>query len=401
MTAVDGLRAVAVGGVIGYHFGWGPQDGLLGVDLFFVISGFVITLVLLRERARTGGTNLPAFWKRRVRRIFPPVAVVLIAVAVWSWVGTVSASFRIATAQSSLFSLISGINWWEIYGGGGYWSLDAERNPLTHLWSLAIEEQFYLVYPLIFVVVVTRLQRRYRAPAVLGLAILAYSWSAAYTLWGDPTVDRIYLGTDTRSGALLIGAAVAFWISHRPGRQDDDHTGDSPAPRLSQPTMTAIGIVTFVLMMALWALSHPVLPQLSIFVLPASGFLSATLVYVMAVGQPVGLARILSLAPLVYIGRLSYSLYLWHWVVWVFLAQTVLVGRAITPWIALVVSLALSSATYHFVEQPILSRNWSWRGLLTLCAPAFILIAVSAGITLATVEPPTSQEKPSVEVTTG
>lgn len=406
LAAIDGLRAVAVAGVIGYHFGWGPRSGLLGVDLFFVISGFVITLVLLRERGSRGRTDFSGFWKRRVRRIFPPLAVMLLVVAAWSWFGArlVSPSFRIAVGDSSLFSLISAMNWWEIYGGGGYWGLAAESNPLTHLWSLAIEEQFYLLYPFLFVLIVSRLRREHRAPTMLALAIVAYAWSAAFALLGDPSVDRIYLGTDTRSGALLLGAAVAFWSGDRLlatgewGAPSDDLAYRSAT---SQRAVPVIAGVAFVAMLALWMFSEPTLPQLSTFVLPLSGLLSAVLIWTLALGRPVGLGRLLALRPVVYVGRLSYSLYLWHWVVWVFLAQTILVGRAVTPWIALAASLVLSAATYHFVEKPILSRTWTWRGLLVLCGTVFAAIALSSWATLATVEVPTSQDSPSLEVSTG
>jgi len=218
IPSVDGLRAFAVAGVICFHFGIGPSGGFLGVDLFFVISGFVIARALLAEHERSGRIDLSSFWKRRFRRIFPTLALILFAVAVWSWTMDASASFRHAVSTGTLAALVSAGNWWQIVGTDGYWSLDSARDPLTHLWSLGVEEQFYLVFPLLFILLLRFVPHRFRW-LVSTLATTAfYAWTAAYSLLAELTangsaLDRLYLGTDTRSGALLAGGTIALLVA--------------------------------------------------------------------------------------------------------------------------------------------------------------------------------------------
>lgn len=364
---IDGLRAFAVAGVVAYHFELGPTGGYLGVDLFFVISGYVITRTLLAERAATGTTSFSRFWLRRITRIFPSLAVVLLAVGLWARIGGSDAFIR-AASQQSLAAVVSGVNWWQIYGPTGYWDLGAQASPLTHLWSLAVEEQFYLIWPLLFSLVFF-LSPPHRWMLVGALAAASYLSAAVLA---DPqaiaqdfgVLNRLYEGTDTRAGALLLGCAAALAPRRHPFHE----------PHRRWARTVAIGLAVACLIGA-WVSIGITDAALHRGVLAATGLSAAVLVH-SAGDRSLGvLAPLLRWGPLHSLGILSYVIYLWHWPVWVWSGTTPLTDqpllRAAT---SLAITLGLALVTHHLVEMPVLRRGLGWP------AAAALLVAVSAVI---------------------
>ena len=218
IPALDGLRGLAVAGVLTFH-GNHLVGGYLGVDLFFVLSGFLITSLLLREGGDTGTVALGAFWIRRARRLLPALFGLLAGVVVFARVWATPFELD-AIRTDALATVFYAANWQAIWSGHGYWDLFTTPSPLQHTWSLAIEEQFYLVWPLV-VFGLIRLRRGARAslaPAVLAVAgtlgALSIAWMVLrYEPGTDPS--RVYFGTDTRAGSILLGASLAAWLAWR------------------------------------------------------------------------------------------------------------------------------------------------------------------------------------------
>ena len=226
LPALSGLRALAVLGVMAYHLqlGW-ASGGYLGVDLFFVLSGFLITTLLLEEWVATAAINLAAFWSRRARRLLPALFLVVLALAVYlvanaefAGPGANGAIDLSALRGDAIATLLYVGNWHAIYAHQSYFAQFSSPSPLQHTWSLAIEEQFYLVWPLLLALVLRASRRSWRQVG-LGLTVVVGLGSAAlmallFHPGADPT--RIYYGTDTRLFDLMAGAAVAFVAAARP-----------------------------------------------------------------------------------------------------------------------------------------------------------------------------------------
>ncbi|RQX06450.1 acyltransferase family protein, partial [Micromonospora globispora] len=215
--ALDGVRALAVAAVLAFHGGVAAlPGGFLGVDAFFVLSGFLITSLLLAEHRDAGRIDLVAFWGRRVRRLLPALLLVLVVVLLVSrqlMPGTELGALR----WDALAALGYVANWRMANRGGDYFAATGSPSPLQHTWSLGIEEQFYLVWPLLLIVLLAWAARRRR----LGVALLVIlvgavgSALAAALLFAPDAVDRVYYGTDTRAVALLVGAALAVLLARR------------------------------------------------------------------------------------------------------------------------------------------------------------------------------------------
>ena len=213
---LDGLRALAVAAVILYHgqVSW-AKGGFLGVDVFFVLSGFLITSLLLTEHEKTGRIGLTAFWSRRARRLLPALFLVLAAVALYAVVWAQPSELGTIRGDG-LASLLYVSNWKFIYTGASYFQAFQSPSPLTHTWSLAIEEQWYLLWPLAVILMmrVFRGNRKTMTAAIVGLALASATLMAVLFHPGsDPS--RVYYGTDTRSQALLVGAALAALTAGR------------------------------------------------------------------------------------------------------------------------------------------------------------------------------------------
>ena len=381
MPGLDGLRALAVIAVLLYHaeLTWIP-GGFLGVEVFFVISGYLITALLLAEWRQRGRIDLKAFWLRRARRLLPALyltLVVTLAVAVVFLPGEVAGLRSDAIAA---FGYVT--NWYLVFGHESYFEAVGRPSLLRHLWSLAVEEQFYVLWPLLFAAGVSVGALRWRRRRMLLIALLGSAASAVLmAILYVPEVDpsRIYYGTDTRAAGLLIGAALAFvWAPWRDSANDS-----STAARLglSQHTWRER-------LRRRWGWTAPVVLDVAGFAalgglvwlclrlgefepfLYRGGFAAvalATAVVIMAVANPntrLG-ADLLAWGPLRWIGLRSYGIYLWHWPVFMVTRPQLDVSFDGLPLLALrlAATVLLADLSYRYVETPIrtgaLGRAWT------------------------------------------
>jgi peptidoglycan/LPS O-acetylase OafA/YrhL len=349
LPALDGLRALAVVGVLLYHAGvpW-ARGGFLGVDLFFVLSGFLITTLLLREHAWSGRIDLIAFWGRRARRLYPALLLVLVTVVLWAAL-TASSAQRGALRGDGIAALFYVANWHFVAANQGYFAQYADPSPLLHTWSLGIEEQFYLGWPLL-VVALLRLRRdgRWLMQAALAMAAGSALWMAlAYRPGTDPS--RVYYGTDTRAHTILIGVAFALLL-----RAETGGAGARPtATRRRRAGLSALLAVAALLAAMVLISDH--LTALYRGGFAAYALLAGLLIAGVVVAPRCVVARALSTAPLVWLGRVSYGVYLWHWPVYLALngARTGLSGYPLLV-MRLAVTLAIASASYLLLERPLL-----------------------------------------------
>jgi len=356
MPGLDGLRAIAVLAVIAFHeqFSWAP-GGLLGVGVFFTLSGYLITDLLLNRWLRTGQLQLAKFWLARARRLLPALFVMLAIVTAWVTLLDRArlSSLRGAVAAAATYSS----NWYLIAAGQSYFSRFAPPEPLDHLWSLAVEEQFYLIWPWLLLLGLLCLRRRSIAAirwlALPTLALATASAVAMYTLY-HPAVDatRIYEGTDTRAAGLLIGAALAMvWPSIVAARASRTWTHALDVPSIA-------GLVVIALMVWRVGQYSPFLYRGGIVVLSIAT--AAVVAAVACPGSVTGAA--LGWRPLRWIGVRSYGIYLWHYPVIVLTtpANTAEdLPRAIGQ---IAASIGLAALSWKFVEEPVrhsaIARAW-------------------------------------------
>lgn len=387
--ALDGMRAVAVILVLLYHGGvsW-AAGGFLGVDVFFVLSGFLITSLLMQEWRRTGRIALRAFWLRRARRLFPAMLVVLVATAGYFLVGRGLTHLR-GDFLSTLFYVS---NWWFTSTDQSYFAQFLEPSPLRHTWSLAIEEQFYILFPLLLVLLLGRL--RLGVATLRGLLALGAVGSAMLmAALHDPGVDpsRVYYGTDTRAQALLVGAVLAVSPSWR--RPTGALYARVGGRLLRLPGSRFLGWVALAGLLVVIAVAREVSPWMY-----RGGFLLTALLAAGVIASvwsdPASrLGRLLAWRPLVAVGVVSYGLYLWHWPVYVALDEerTGLHGPGLLA-VRLVVTGLLAVASHHLVEEPIRTRRLQrrftrtqWRRLVSVS-----LVSVIGGLVWATAGAPAS-----------
>jgi peptidoglycan/LPS O-acetylase OafA/YrhL len=343
LPGIDAMRAIAVLAVFLYHagVGWMP-GGFLGVDVFFTISGYLITSLLLSEYRRGGHIRLGQFWLRRARRLLPAVGVMI---AVTMVVAAIVEPERMTALRGDAISSLTYVaNWHFAFGHQSYFDQFQRPSLFRHLWSLSVEEQFYLFWPLAFAAGMSLLGRKRLLLGVLAgaLASLALMW-----ILFDPTdTARAYYGTDTHAVGLLIGVALALVWSPLQMRQ-------ARSGRWSGPALDAIGVV---------ALGYVVLSFLDVhdydLALFHGGYLwlaLATAAVLAVIAHPAArLGGLLAQPPLIWLGLRSYSFYLWHWPV---LALTrpgldVSLPRGILIPLQLLVVLALADLSYRFVELP-------------------------------------------------
>lgn len=340
---IQGLRALAVLAVIGAHAAGWPRGGFVGVDVFFVISGFLITGALLREVQTTGGIRLGAFVGRRARRILPLAIVVLVATGATAF-AVLNRARAEQTLVDALWSAGFAANWRFAALGTDYFHADDVVSPLQHFWSLAVEEQFYLIWPLLLLLAVSLLPaaRRRSAAAAGAVAALAATIVAASFAWAlvqsaDAAVPA-YFSTLTRAWELATGALIAAAV-----------------PLLRRIPLVVGGAVSWLGVAGLVAAFAVIDPEAGGFPAPWAALPVAATALVLAGGVP-GDPRHPHLFPLtnpvsVLAGDASYSLYLWHFPVVVF-AAVLLPAREATTVLVLVVTGVLAIASYHLVERP-------------------------------------------------
>jgi peptidoglycan/LPS O-acetylase OafA/YrhL len=366
MPGIDGLRAIAVIAVILYHaeFGFIP-GGFLGVEVFLVISGYLITSLLILERLRTGSVNLKDFWLRRARRLLPALGVLLILTVTGALLFARDALFRLN--QDVFGALTYSTNWVMIFRQESYFEAFARPPLLRHLWSLAGEEQFYLFFPLIFVGGMALLSwrstgygqtaRRFIVAAFAGaIASTALMWFL-FVPYEDPS--RVYFGTDTRAAGLLIGVGLAFlWQPWRFTR------------RLEALGTVILNVAGFVALAGLVVLLMQI-GEYDIFLYRGGFFVVSmlTAVVIAVTVHPQGaLNPMLGNRPLVWVGKRSYGLYLYHWPVFIFLRPGVDVpwGRWPTLVVQVFLTVVIAELSYRWVEQPIRRQGFkSWASKIT------------------------------------
>jgi peptidoglycan/LPS O-acetylase OafA/YrhL len=383
VPALDGIRAVAVIAVLFFHAGvsW-FGGGMLGVDMFFALSGFLITSLLVAEHRRTGTLRLGQFYARRARRLLPALFIMLLIVAAYAaWFAE---SDMLGSIRGDAISTIAYFsNWHFVISDQGYFQHFGAPSPLLHTWSLAIEEQFYLVWPWVALVVLRWRGARALAAVAAAGAVVSVALTVALSAMGESTT-LLYYGSDTRAQAVMVGAFFGAMGPARSWWRRRPEWSEQPAGRWSIAVAGAVGAAA-----CLWAI-HAVTGNSSL--LYDGGFavmaLATGAVIVAVAAQPRSvLARVLSWSPLGYIGRISYGLYLYHWPIFLMLdnAHTGLLG-----WRLLVVRLAATGAvavaSYHLVEEPIRQRRFlrTWRAAVAL--PVGVG-AVVAALLVATVAP--------------
>jgi peptidoglycan/LPS O-acetylase OafA/YrhL len=340
VPALDGLRGAALLGVLFFHANGALPGGYLGVDLFFVLSGFLITSLLLAEHRDTGRIALGAFWIRRARRLFPALLALMPAIAIYARFFAKPSELAGLRADA-LATLAYVANWRAIFAHKSYWELFAAPSPLEHTWSLSIEEQFYVVWPLVVTFVLRR--RPPRSLLVLALGLSALSIAAMLFLFDPERVSRVYLGTDTRAAGILAGAALATVLSM------DTTLADGAVRKLD-----ALGVAAALgLGLAWWKLKGE-----SYFLYHGGFWLTEAAVLVVIACAVMGprslVSRALSWKPLTLVGTVSYGVYLWHWPVNVALSpeRTHLHGFWLHV-IQFAVTFVIAILSYRFVEQPI------------------------------------------------
>ena len=349
IPAIDGLRALAVIAVMFYHLGfsWIP-GGFLGVDLFFVISGYVITRLLLDSIEQSGGLDLRGFYLARARRLLPAfiftVITTTIAIGIW-------APDTIKRFISDLpFALTGTMNWWLVAKEQDYFESIGRPPLLQHTWSLAVEAQFYLVWPLILYFILKKLGKN-RIPfaalliaAASGIALLIVSLSLDASNSSD--VSHIYFGTDTHSIGLFLGAALAVsWIPQN---------FTTNVSKKAQDFIDGVGIFGFIGILATFLLINESEPTLYKIAFPLAAIFGAAII--MSVVHPASrFAPILENPVLIWIGQRSYAIYLWHWIIFQVTRPTVdLAGQTWALYsLRILIVFALADISLRYVEMPI------------------------------------------------
>ena len=379
IPALDGLRTLAVVAVVLYHLNltW-AQGGLLGVTIFFVLSGYLITRLLINEIAKTGRIDLKSFWIRRIRRLFPAVVTVVVVTCTLC---TVFNHVMLTKMRPDILpSLLFFNNWWQILHNVSYFNALGDPSPLTHFWSLAIEEQFYLIWPpLLLAMVSMRMSKPNTRRVVLGLAaVSAVAMMVLYNPATDPS--RVYYGTDTRVFSLLLGAWMAFipdrdlaparlvrhlGLDRLAGADKHDKSKSNTAEAAttkpselarfwsSPASIDLLGVVGLVGLAAMVALTN----GYTAFQYRGGTLLCSilTLMVIAACVQPQGMvARALAAKPLVWIGKRSYSIYLWHYPLLLLMNPVANIND--TPWwhyiLQVLLVVAAAECSYRFIETP-------------------------------------------------
>ena len=343
--ALDGLRGAAVLSVLLYHTGV-LRGGWIGVDTFFVLSGYLITSLLLAEHDRTGGIALKAFWGRRARRLLPALFLLLAGVGLFAAL-VATAEARSVIRQDLWGALTYGSNWLDIVRGSGYWQTFTQPSPLAHVWSLAIEEQFYVVWPLVAWWALRRGgARRLATVAAAGGVVLA-AWAIGLA-WAGASVDRLYLGTDTRAPALLLGATLG---ALRVG---------TARPELRRVAHVAGPLGVALLVWAAFTLDgrDPEVYRGALLGVSLAGALA-----VVGASQDDGgwFGRVVGWRPLCVLGLLSYGIYLAHWPILLAVQHWSHLGPWATTAVVAPLTIAVAAASYLAVEHPIrLRRGMAW-----------------------------------------
>jgi peptidoglycan/LPS O-acetylase OafA/YrhL len=378
--SLDGIRAIAVAAVLLFHadFRWIP-GGFLGVDVFFVVSGYLITSLLLEERRGAMTNDLKHFWLRRARRLLPALLAMITATCVYAALFVPDALYHLR--RDVLAALTYSTNWWLIASHQSYFDALGRPPLLRHLWSLAVEEQWYLLWPLVFVGAMTLVRGR-AEKLVLPLIVAAIASSVWMAILFDPNADasRVYFGTDTHISGLLLGAAAAMvWQPWRWRRAAGRYL----------VWLDGVGwaaLVLLILVMLRWGEDTTLLYRGGFFLVAV---LSLVVIATSVHPGAVTLRAFLALPPMRWLGARSYGLYLWHWPVFM------VTRHQDYPWmdqrlrvaLQFAVTLALTELSFRFVERPVRSGSamrrftaWRERGPMSERARPWATIGAVGGL---------------------
>ncbi|MGQ0824143.1 MAG: acyltransferase family protein [Actinomycetota bacterium] len=367
VRALDGVRGLAVAAVLCFHAEFGfASGGFLGVSAFFTLSGFLITSLLLTEHQATGRIALGAFWARRARRLLPAAAVALFGVLVYG--ATIATTDQLGDLRGDILSAVGYVaNWRFEASGNEYSELFEAPSPVLHFWSLAIEEQFYALFPL-FVVGAIALGRG-RTRALTWMLAAGIAASVLATVLARDT-SRVYYGTDTRASELLVGALLACVLFHR----------SLPTSKAARSIVGTAGALALAVLTCWWV----TVDQGDEWLYRGGFAVHGALVAVVLVAALSGtrVARALGASPLVGLGCISYGVYLYHWPIFLWLSPE-RTGLAAASLFALRVActLACAIASYYFVEQPIRTGRrirGSWPRLVAPAATGALVVALIA-----------------------
>jgi len=351
LPSIDSLRALAVLAVIIYHVDVNYlPGGFLGVDLFFVLSGYLISSLIIKEYRKTGSLNLYNFYIRRARRLLPAVYFMITVGLV------VMVLFNEVLLRKShldaIFGYIYSSNWWYIFHKLDYFDSFGAQSPFKHLWSLAIEEQFYMIFPLLFLLVNRKKKSKdgtYKLNknflyVVLGLILV--SLIAHILLFDINNISRIYFGTDTRAFSLLVGVVGAILYP-----MERLHAKVTPQQNMLYSVVSLVSIATLITVM-IYTSEYNTLLYRGGFLLVA---ILGLIVIISSGKQHTLMSRLLSFKPVVFIGKISYSLYLWHFPVLVLTTPVSEIGNPNIFFVILriVLTFAVAIVSYVFVETPI------------------------------------------------
>ena len=349
IPAIDGLRAIAVAAVVFYHLGfpWIP-GGFLGVDLFFVISGYVITRLLLDSIARSGGLDLRGFYKARARRLLPPMIFMIVVTAFYVSIWAQDSVKRFLTDIP--FSLTGSMNWWLVFKQQDYFEAIGRPPLLQHTWSLAVESQFYLIWPVLLLLILKRFGKKVIPLAALVIALFSGTalFLVSLQLDASSSVSHVYFGTDTHSIGLFLGAALAVsWIPQN---------FKSEVSNKAQNFIDFIGVFGLVGILGSFLLIDASSPTAYKIAFPLAAIFGAAIIT--SIVHPASrFAPILQNRVLLWVGERSYAIYLWHWVVFQITRPRVDIDGQDWALIALriLVVLALADISLKLVELPIRS----------------------------------------------
>lgn len=361
IPAIDGLRALAVIAVILYHLGftWIP-GGFLGVDLFFVISGYVITRLLLDSIQRSGGLDLRGFYGARIRRLLPALLFMIVSTALFVGVWAPEAIRRFLTDVP--FVLTGTMNWALVYRHQDYFEAIGRPPLLQHTWSLAVESQFYLIWPLILLLVLKQFGKKMIPRAALAIAAISGTALLLLSLRIDATnaqrVSHVYFGTDTHSIGLFLGAALAVsWIPQNLSTK---------ISRRAQDFVDGIGVIGLLGIVACFLFINESDATLYRIAFPLAGLFGCAIITSL-VHPASRFAPLLSTKPILWIGERSYAIYLWHWIIFQVTRPTVDLAGATWALYALrlLIVFALADISLRWIELPVRSgaiESW-FRGM--------------------------------------
>ncbi|WP_102693785.1 acyltransferase family protein [Rummeliibacillus pycnus] len=350
ISGLDGLRAISVIAVILYHLHVsGIVGGYLGVTIFFVLSGYLITDLLVNEWEQYGTINLKNFWIRRFRRLIPALIIMLILVGFW--ITLFQRSFLAGLRSEVLAAVFYMSNWFYVVQDHSYFTKFSPPSPLQHMWSLAVEEQFYIIWPLVIIIALSFVRYKEKlALGTLGVALIsAIVMAIMFTPDQDPS--RVYYGTDTRAFSLLIGATLAFlW----PSRKLKTNVTDG-----AKKLLDGAGLISFLLLLLMFLFMHEEGPFLyyggMFFASIVTAVLIATIVHP---ASRVG--NVLSFKPLIWVGVRSYGIYIWHFPLVVLMGAGI-EGVGVPFWksfLIITLTLLLAELSWRFVEDPVRKGEW-------------------------------------------